>query len=379
MAGTPSPVPTAPPSTYGLTSYAPMSSQTNTMAAGYQAPMSNINSGQLNSIGQSYYAGNGPQTVAKTNYSTGAIVPTPQPGPAPQVLGSQDQGGTQGTVDYNSMIQPALDALNGVANSAQSSYDANVSNINTNQSTQQGILNQNLTTQQGDVNAAKNTQKSLTQNAVQQAKQAYSEIAQGLQSRFGGSTGTGAFANEIAGRQTTTNMAAFQTNLANAMQQLDTTWTQVQQNHDNNMKSLNDQTQSAIAQAKSTLDSNMANIGTQRGALQSQKAEMINNAIQNYQQTVSAVNTAQTQFAQTLAANLASAGQSVQQAISTAQAIVGSGRTGANQATQGTQNIAQGFNGATTPVNSAQAMASGLPVGYWGNQYGQVQQKQFGT
>jgi hypothetical protein len=274
------------------------------------------------------------------------------------------------------MIQPALDALNGVANSAQSSYDANVSNINTNQATQSGILNQNLTTQQGDVNAARTNQSNLTNNAIQQAKQAYSEIAQGLQSRYGGSTGTGAFANEIAGRQTTTNMAAFQTNLANAMQQLDATWTQVQQNHDNNMKSLNDQTQSAIAQAKSALDTNMANIGMQRGQLQSQKAEMINNAVQNYQQTVNAVNTANTQFAQTLAANLASAGQSVQQAIATAKAIVGTGQQGANQATQGTQNITQGLNGITTPVSSSQTAASALPIGYWVDSSGKVHQGQ---
>jgi hypothetical protein len=372
-ASAPVPQATAPPSSYGMSSYIPASSITNTMAAGYQNPSSSPNSGQLNAAGQSYYAGNGQQTVANTNKSTCAIIPSGTSGTGGQVQGAQTQGttgggDTQGTIDYNSMIQPALDALNGVANAAQSAATNNISDINAAQTVGQGQLNTALSGQQANINQSRASQQSLSQNAIQQAKQAYSEIGQGIQARYGGSTGTGAFATELAGRQTSTNMAQINTNLTQSMAALDNTWQQVQATHDDNLKALTQQTNAAIDQVKNTLSTNLANIGTQQGMLQSQKAELIAQAVQNYQSTVNSINTANQQFAQTLAANLASAGQSVQQAIATAKAIVGSGTSTAAGYGAQTQGISQ-----TTPL-AAQTAAAALPIGYWVDAQGQVHQ-----
>lgn len=131
-----SPVPTAPPSTYGLKSYAPMSSQTNQMASNYQAPISNTNSGQLNAFGQSWYAGNGTNQVAKTNTSTGAIIPQPQPGPAPAPQPSQPSVEDQARNSYFSFLDNQLGELPGLQSNLESqignSYGSNKSTIDTN-------------------------------------------------------------------------------------------------------------------------------------------------------------------------------------------------------------------------------------------------------
>jgi hypothetical protein len=385
MGTVPVPIATTPPTAYGASSYLPMSSFTNPMASNYHAPtptnMSVPNqSTQLNAYGAPLYSSNAWGTnnqVAKTNTATGALLSTPQT--TQQAAAPADTtgaGDTGGTVDYTAMIQPAMDALTQAEQTQQTATANMIGDINTNQTTQTGILNSNLQTQQGDINTARTNQKNITQNAEAQARQAYSEIAQGIQSRFGGSTGTGAFATELAGRATNNNLAQFQTNLASAMQQLDNSWTQVQQVHDNNLASLNEQTQKAIHDAQANLDTNLNNIAFQKSALQSQKADMINQAIKDYQNTVLTIHNTSTQFAQTLAANLVSAGQSIQKAMANAQAIVGQGQAGATNATAGTRALAQGYNGVSTPVGSYQyPSASTLPTDTWLDQYGNVTRK----
>lgn len=134
-----SPVPTAPPSTYGLKSYAPMSSQTNQMASNYQstAPMS---SNQLNAYGSQLYSNTPNSTrVVNTNPLTGAFPqnnPQPQPGPAPVPQPSQPSVEDQARSQYFSFLDNQLGELPGLQSNLESqignSYGSNKSTIDTN-------------------------------------------------------------------------------------------------------------------------------------------------------------------------------------------------------------------------------------------------------
>jgi hypothetical protein len=161
-------------------------------------------------------------------------------------------------------------------------------------------LNANLQDQNNQIGQAKTTQQTGTKNAMQQAQQGYNEISQGIQSRYGGTTGTGAFANEIAGRQTSTNMAQFQTNLTNALAGLDQAGQHVKLIFDQNVQDLKTRTQAAIQGIRSTLQNNITTIQSKIGEVQSAKASQIANAVIDYQKSVDAVNQMNVQYAQQL-------------------------------------------------------------------------------
>lgn len=219
----------------------------------------------------------------------------PNPGP-----GTTFSPPGQPNVDYNAIYQPALDALNSALANANQMYTGQEASINAQSTAAQGGLDTALQGQMNQIGQAKTTQQTGTNNAMAQARQAYNEIAQGIQSRYGSTTGTGAFANELAGRQTQSNLAQFQTNLTNALGGLDQAAQQVQLVHDQNIKDLTAQTNAAIQQAKSQLMTNISNIQMQQGQVQSAKAQQVANAIIDYQKSVDAVNQMNVQYAQQL-------------------------------------------------------------------------------
>jgi hypothetical protein len=116
----PVPVATAPPSSYGLTSYAPMSSTSNPTAANYvnTAPMSVPGSStQLNAYGAPLYSNNAWNTnnqVAKTNTLTGALLPTATPAPASTTppTGSNDNGQAIAQASLDANIAKIQDLFN---------------------------------------------------------------------------------------------------------------------------------------------------------------------------------------------------------------------------------------------------------------------------
>jgi len=158
------PQPTAPPSTYGLSSYYPMSSMTNPMASNYRntAPMSSSlsNSTQLNAYGAPLYSSNAwnntSNRVANTNPATGALAPTPQPGPAP----SQPSAPTGGGGPYEGMDESAKSQAQVELEAALNEYDYNAGELNA----QSGQLDTQRTSSLGtiDTEAARAQKEGLT-------------------------------------------------------------------------------------------------------------------------------------------------------------------------------------------------------------------------
>lgn len=228
----------------------------------------------------------------------------------------QDSG-----IDFNALIAPALQALGDAENAAQSSYGADVSEIDANYAKQKGQQEQFV---QGEETKAGQQRTSTTQqaeSAVNESRRQYSEIQQGLQSLYGGTTGTGAFATELAGRQTLQNVAQLRQNLTNAITQIDDRLGQVRQVSQLALEDLENQTTAQKQQAKASLDRNLADIRGQRGALESRKAELAMSAMQQYQQLVSEVNARNSSFKQQLAQQALAAEQQLTNARSRAADI----------------------------------------------------------
>lgn len=227
----------------------------------------------------------------------------------------------QASIDYDALIRPALDALDSAIAPLQQGYQDTVSGITKNQETQKAQTNQSIGQQTGVVNQAKTTQQQYEESASDAARRQFSEIQQGLQARYGGTTGTGAFTSELAGSQTLRSLADIKTNAANAQRALDEKNQQIQEIGRIQLQDIDNQTQDQIAKAKNQLDLSLADIRNQKGQLLARKAELAANAMQQYQDAVNKVNENNTAFKQQLYLQQQQAQQSLAAAMEKASAI----------------------------------------------------------
>lgn len=257
---------------------------------------------------------NGQVQGASTGPSAPSVgAPAGQPGPTANVIQGPDTG------IFDSIIAPALQALEGQIDPANSAYSANVAGINSQVDSQKGKVNLNL--QQGQTNLTnRQTQaEGETQNAVNEARRGYSEMSQGIQARYGGTTGTGAFADSILGGQTQRNIAGYRNQLAQNVQQLQSTGQQIKQVAEQALQDLESNRMTALQTAKSQLDQTIANIRSKQGELQSQKAQWTADAIGQYRQQVNQANLLDQQYKQQLYQQQQAAEQRISGALTTTQ------------------------------------------------------------
>lgn len=271
------------------------------------------------------------------------------------------QAPQQPQIDFDAMIRPALDALSAYEPQLQQGYEANVGDINAAATTQRASNQSNIDAQSATLNQAKSTQTQLGENAVDEARRQYGEIQQGLQSRYGGTTGTGAFASELAGRQTLQNIGKIREGLSSAMLEIDNKLQQVQEIGRISSQDIEDKTRASINQAKSQLDAQLQQIRLQKGELQANKASMAANAIQLYQQTVQNVNAQNTAFKQNLYVQQVNAENQLKAAQQQAQKIATSyqGQDYSGLTNTGTPVTAQTFTN-QTPTAGGQLGQSDL-------------------
>lgn len=234
---------------------------------------------------------------------------------------SQDQP-QQSNVNFDELIAPALQALESTIPTLQQGFQDYQSGQEQNRQTALQSNTANINTQTGVLNNAKTAQNQNATSAADEARRQYSEIQQGLQSRYGGTTGTGQFAGEIAGRQTLQNIGNIRTNLQQVMQQIDDKLVQVQEIGRISEQDINQQTEQRIKDANNNLQQQVAGIRQQQGTLQAQKAQMAASAIQDYQNQVNQFKGQQQQFLQQLYVQQQSAEQQLKAAQSRAGQVV---------------------------------------------------------
>lgn len=266
-----------------------------------------------------YNQGGGGQVLGTNIGSSnggGGSAPAPTGGGAPQIPQPSAPN-----VDFNSLIQPALDALDAAIPGLNQTEADQETGINQNKQTSLDTANQGIASQTGIINQAQTQQTQNEQSASDAARRQYAEIQQGLQARYGATTGTGAFASDLSGSQTLRSLSDIKTAAANAQTQLSQKLQEVQATGQTLLKQINDQAGQQISQAKDNLNAQLSDIRNQKGQLLAHKADLAANAMQQYQATVNQVNAANAQFAQQLYVQQQSAQQSLQAGLSKAGAI----------------------------------------------------------
>lgn len=305
---TPTPVPTTAPSAYGLSSYIPMSSYTNTMAAGYQAPMSNVTSGQLNAAGQSYYAGNGPAVVAKTNGTTGALVttqPTPQPGPAPTTpqAPSGPSAQDQITSQLDAIFSPVLDQLNQNATDTNTNYNRQVGDINQQGASAQASLDAQNTIGTNQIDQQATDAAGVKTDALTAATRLYDELSRGGQQRFGGASSAGEAYGALTAVEQQRRQATIQTAYDGAMQKVAGFKNDLLTRYDDAKQTLTSQISTQLSAASQAFTDAMGAINSQKATAQSEKASNVLTTLQDYRNKVYTINQQGQLAMQQLAAN----------------------------------------------------------------------------
>lgn len=218
-------------------------------------------------------------------------------------MGVQDvmeQAPSEPSINFDALIQPALDALDSSIAPLQQGYETTVSGLDQQAATRRSETQQNIGQQEQVLERGRTSQQQSAESAANEARRQFSEIGQGIQARYGGTTGTGAFATELAGRQSMKNIGNIRTALSGAMREIDDKLGQVKEVGRIALADIEDRLTQEKAQAKSELDNQLADIRRQKGELQSRKAELAMQAMQIYQQTVSQVNARNAAFKQQL-------------------------------------------------------------------------------
>ena len=187
-------------------------------------------------------------------------------------------------------IQPALDDLARVESDLRGSLDQQIALT---EQAQQGGLQAEagqqelITTEQGQ--ATEGVQQEAQGNISETQRQG-SQIMQGIQSRFGGTTGTGKFASEILGAQISKNLASFRTASTNAVQAIDTMARKEQLQSLNRINQINLQAETDKTSLRNSLKSALAELQRSRTGLRSDKQKVMMNAFADYKDQVVQVN-----------------------------------------------------------------------------------------
>jgi len=255
-------------------------------------------------------------SFGQLNQTSGGGRTSGQSGPQPSFNQDQYLETTPGfqSVDYDALIAPALDALSQAEGAAQGTFDADVGQIDTNLSGLKGREAQHIKGQESSAELQRGRQKTIAEEGKNQQRSALAEVRQGLQALYGGTTGTGAFATELAGRETMGNIGKIQTNLANAITEIDNRLNQVKETSKIVIEEAENEAVNLKDRAKAELQSSLAQIRNQKGELQMRKTELAFQAMQRYQETVQAVNARNAQFKQNIAQQMFAAEQKLHEA-----------------------------------------------------------------
>jgi len=233
--------------------------------------------------------------AATTNKNVGA----PSTGNNPGTQAPGPAGDPHPNLDP--MFQPLMDNLEQQVGQSTQSEGTQEQGLAADLSGNISQTNNDLSGQMGQFGNQQNQLTTQTQNAKAQARQGAAEIQQGIQARYGGTTGTGAFASELGGRQANQTVGQLNQNAINGYQAIDTARNHAQLLHDSAIQDLTQKSQVAVSQAKDALANRIVQIRGDQASLQGQKASLTQQAIQHYQDTVNQVNQFNTSFQQNLA------------------------------------------------------------------------------
>lgn len=218
--------------------------------------------------------------------------------------GSDTYESVPGQPDFEGMYGNAFSQAYGALDQAESGYNqqfaADQADIGLQADTQKQGINTTLATQQRNLDKQTEREQLNSESAVNEQRRQFSEMAQGLQARYGGSTGTGAFAETQLGNQVLRAIGENRQTLARTLTDIGDTRNQIYGEAQRQLLEIDRRKDIALQQAKAQLNQNLAEIRGKKGQLAIERTSQMTNAIQNYQALVSSINARNTAWKQQL-------------------------------------------------------------------------------
>lgn len=212
----------------------------------------------------------------------------------------QKQQSQPSSQDFDSIIAPALNALSGYQKSLESNLPGIYSNLEGQSQIARNNLNQSATDISGRYNQQRTQANQTAESAVAEARRGFAELQRGLQAQYGGTTGTGAFSAELAGRGTLGNINNIRIGLQDTMMQITDAEESLKRDVQNKMFELDQNLNSAKEQARMDLMEKIQQINLKKGELESNKAQQKMDAMREYKITQAQIEASNKQFLQGL-------------------------------------------------------------------------------
>lgn len=141
---------------------------------------------------------------------------------------------------------------------------------------------------QGNLDLQRGSATAAGESAIAEARRVGSELNQGIQARFGGTTGTGAFSSEIVGRDVAGNIQDNRGIVQQRMAELDQAEVSVDRDAQQQIFAVNTRLTEAKNQLRRQLKEDLAQINIRKGELEMQKSQARMNVMMQAAQTQAA-------------------------------------------------------------------------------------------
>lgn len=268
-------------------------------SGGNQPQNTNSNPPQNNGGNQPPYA---PNTQNQT-VNFGGQTWKGNPGSGWQAVGNGGNNGNQGVQsisqdELNQAYDPIYSSINALRNTVMGGKQDFLNSVSSPFDTQRPNIDQALTQGQNLNQQQTAENQSQLQNALASARQLYNELSQGVMQRFGGVNSAGDFAKAFYGRELGKNEGQAYATEGENQRTLNTQSQTLLSQHDNNIKELNFQKDSALAQAQTAFNTQLQQIDQTKIATDQQKATAKLDALQKLKDTVNTINQSWTSLGQ---------------------------------------------------------------------------------
>ena len=202
--------------------------------------------------------------------------------------------------DIDSIYKPQIDFLNQYSTTLSGQLPGQYADLEAQKATAQNSLNTQGEAQKAGLQSQGQAASAGTEQAVAEQRRQYAELQRGLQAQFGGTTGTGGFAAEIAGQGAMGNIAQIRTGHQQTMRQIADAENALNNDIKDKVFQLDQQLAQAKNEARRNLDDRLAEISGKRSELEGAKRQQKVQALQDYKMLTAEIEARNKQFVQGL-------------------------------------------------------------------------------
>jgi hypothetical protein len=144
------------------------------------------------------------------------------------------------------------------------------------------------------------------ESALAEARRVGDELLQGLQARFGGTTGTGGFVSEITGREVARNISENRANLENTLSEISSSEETLRRDVTGQIRNIELNLEQAKLQLRQSLANQLREINVQKGEIEARKAEKRLDLMREFRNTQQQIDSRNRQLKQELFVNFES-------------------------------------------------------------------------